>query len=263
MEKIKDIFNRVKKYDKTNKKIFPIIIVSILILIGAITYYVNPSVFSFLNLDNKNANASQETVGKAVDFINENILSQQGITASLVGVITEESGLYKFKLKIGEQEEFDFFVTKNGKLFFPQYIELEKQEDENSENTEQEQLQDDSSESNSEQGVIPSEEMDKFIACLAQSDFVIYGASWCGWTGKIVNMLGGFESVNPVYIECEEETEICAEKNITGYPTILIAEKQYQGARTFADISSATGCPVPLNSETADSQQNLTEGECE
>lgn len=126
--------NRIIEQDKSNKKIFPIIIVSILILMGGATYCVNPSVFSFLNLDKNNATAPRETVDKAVSFINENILSQQGITASLIGDITEESGLYKFKLNIGE-EKFDFFITKNGKLFFTQYIELE-QESQNATNSE-------------------------------------------------------------------------------------------------------------------------------
>lgn len=260
MKIFNNLLNRIIECDKTNKKIFPIIIVSIFILIGGTIYYTNPCVLSYLNFDNRNAEASQKTVGKAIDFINDNILSQQGITASLIGDITEESGLYKFKLKIGEQEEdVDFFVTKNGKLFFPQYIELEKLE--NAE-VDAEQSQGDNTESNDEQSVITPEEMDKFIACLAKSDFVIYGAEWCGWTGKIVNMLGGFESVKPIYIECEEEKEICAEKNITGYPTILIAENPYQGARTFADISKATACPLPLNSEIADSQQNPNNSEC-
>lgn len=60
---------------------------------------------------------SQEASEKALKFINENLL-EKGMTASLVGV-SEESGLYKIKLKIGE-EEYDSYVTTDGKFLFPQ-----------------------------------------------------------------------------------------------------------------------------------------------
>jgi hypothetical protein len=68
--------------------------------------------------------SSQEAAKKAVNYINENLL-QKGVTASLVDVV-EESGLYKFRLKIGERE-FVSYVTKDGKILFPEEgIDLEK-----------------------------------------------------------------------------------------------------------------------------------------
>jgi len=55
-----------------------------------------------------------------VDYINNNQLSQS--PASLVSV-SRESGLVKVKIKIAEQE-FDSYATKDGKLLFPQAINI-------------------------------------------------------------------------------------------------------------------------------------------
>jgi len=67
----------------------------------------------------------QEVGEKAIKFINEN-LTQKDTTASLINV-TEESGLYKFRLKIREKE-FTSYATKDGKILFPEEgINLEKQ----------------------------------------------------------------------------------------------------------------------------------------
>jgi len=61
--------------------------------------------------------SKQAAAKKAVDYINNNML-QKGTTASLVEV-KEESGLYKFILKI-KDKEFTSYVTKDGKILFPE-----------------------------------------------------------------------------------------------------------------------------------------------
>ncbi len=69
---------------------------------------------------------AEETVQEAVDFVSENMLD--GAEAVLVSV-SEESGVYKFKMKIDE-EEFDSYLTKDGKILFPSGISLlEPEED--------------------------------------------------------------------------------------------------------------------------------------
>jgi len=66
----------------------------------------------------------QETAQKALNYINENLV-QEGVVASLVDVV-EENGLYKIRLKVGEKE-FISYVTKDGKILFPEEgIDLEK-----------------------------------------------------------------------------------------------------------------------------------------
>jgi glutaredoxin len=63
----------------------------------------------------------QQAAEKAIDYINQNLL-QQGTSASLSGV-AEENGVYKFRLKIGENE-YDSYVTKDGELLFTEGINL-------------------------------------------------------------------------------------------------------------------------------------------
>ena len=74
---------------------------------------------------NENILSSDEISEKVINFINENVLQGQA-TASLIE-ISEESDLYKIKIKIGE-EEFDSYVTTDGKLLFPQVIDMEEKE---------------------------------------------------------------------------------------------------------------------------------------
>ena len=235
------------------KNLIPIAVIIAGVLIAGAVIYVNPSIFSGqekLDTENEAQNilSSQEAADKALSFINENIL-EPGMTASLIEAI-EENGLYKLKLKIGEQE-FDSYVTKNGKFLFPQVVDLE-----------QPIVQDTGNEETPlpAENPVSSEEMEKFITCLKDANFVIYGANWCGWTKKLVEMLGGFDTIKPIYIECSEEKEVCEENGVNGYPTILVQGEQYKGARTFEDFSATTGCEIPAGAELL--QENLEGGSC-
>jgi len=68
---------------------------------------------------------AEETTQKAIDFISKNMLDGAG--AVLVSV-SEESGVYKFKMKIDE-EEYDSYLTKDGKILFPSGINLVEPEE--------------------------------------------------------------------------------------------------------------------------------------
>lgn len=235
------------------KNSIPIAVIIAGVLIAGAVIYVNPSILSGqekLETENETQNvlSSQEAADKALSFINENIL-EQGMSASLIEAI-EENGLYKLKLKIGEQE-LDLYVTKNGKFLFPQVVDLEQPIVQNTDGEEM---------PSSVENPVSPEEMEKFITCLKDADFVIYGANWCGWTQKLVEMLGGFDITKPIYIECVEEEEICQEKGISGYPTIHINGEAYGGARTFEDFSAATGCEAPAGAELL--EENSGEGGC-
>ena len=65
----------------------------------------------------------QEAGEKAIEFANKNLLSE-GSTATLVSV-KEENGLYTFKLKVDDQE-YESYVTKNGKMLFVQGVKMEE-----------------------------------------------------------------------------------------------------------------------------------------
>jgi len=69
---------------------------------------------------------SEEVVQKAIDFISGNMLD--GAEAVLVSV-SEESGVYSFKMKVGDQE-YDSYLTKDGKILFPSGMSLVEPEEE-------------------------------------------------------------------------------------------------------------------------------------
>jgi len=62
----------------------------------------------------------QKVAQKAIDYINNNMLQDQ--TASLES-IEAVSGVYKFKLKIGDNV-YDSYVTKDGKILFTSGVEI-------------------------------------------------------------------------------------------------------------------------------------------
>lgn len=68
---------------------------------------------------------SQDAANKAIKYINEQVLNGKA-NASLID-ITEESGLYKIHILIGQNEYYSF-VSKDGKLLFEQGIYMEESE---------------------------------------------------------------------------------------------------------------------------------------
>lgn len=105
-----------------NKILIPIAIVVAGILISGILFYLNK-----IKTPSGEFLSPQEAAQKAIKFINDNkdFFNIEGLDASLINVV-EENGIYKFRLKIGENE-YDSYVTKNGKLLFVQGIDLTSQ----------------------------------------------------------------------------------------------------------------------------------------
>jgi len=140
------IQNSVKRnLSKLTKNLIPLAIIAAVVIIGAALIYTNPSFLK--NLKGKEgANlvpttkegilSSQEAADKAINYINKNILAGQA-TATLKEV-TEEGDLYKVKFNIGERE-FDSYATKDGKLFFPEAIDLNSNPSQQNQPSEQSQ----------------------------------------------------------------------------------------------------------------------------
>jgi hypothetical protein len=74
-------------------------------------------------------------VRKGLEYINE-LLNLQGQNATLVSW-SQEGGLYKIELKIGDQQ-FQSFVSKDGKYLFPYGIDLTKKPEQITQNQESE-----------------------------------------------------------------------------------------------------------------------------
>ena len=232
--------------EKITKLLLPVSIIVVGIIIAGTLVYLDQG----KNKETENMAFAQQIAEKSIGYINENFNVGDN-TASLMGVEDVGSGVYKIKLKIGEQE-YESYASKDGRLLFPEGYELE--EATTTQETEDGQQQ------SSIEGSISTEGLIKFIICIEKADFVIYGANWCGWTQKLVEMFGGFDMVTPIYVECTEEAELCEEKGVTAYPTVLIKDVKYQGARTFEEIAITTGCELPSGAEFLKEDQG--EGGC-
>ena len=94
--------------EKLTKNLIPVaIFVAGLLVAGALVYINQGKVGGKVS----EGLSSQQAAEKAINYINQNMKTQlQGQTASLVNV-TEENGVYKFRLKIGENE-YDSYVDR-------------------------------------------------------------------------------------------------------------------------------------------------------
>ncbi len=103
---------------KDSKNIVLIGIAVVAVIVVVVLVYVNPSDGSSLQNSFQNifGTSSQKIGEETVKYINDKGLSPQG-PVSLVSV-SEESGMVKIKIKIGSNE-FDSYITKDGKFLFP------------------------------------------------------------------------------------------------------------------------------------------------
>lgn len=181
----------------------------------------------------------------AHEYILTNYLEGQGLGANVLS-IERVGDLCEINLEITMDGEFlqpsQVYSTLDGKyLVLGQLIDMEEEITPITGQVTTEPSQEPQSEYSEEDLV----KLIEFNECLAESNLVIYGAEWCGFCTSLVNMLGGYEAVESVYVECTIEKDLCEEKNITGYPTIKLDGERYQGQRTFEAFAEATGCEVP------------------
>ncbi|GAI12971.1 unnamed protein product, partial [marine sediment metagenome] len=185
-------------------------------------------------------NVSKEIAGeKVVEFL-DSLFFQQGMdTKGELDSIRKVSGLYEVNVKYDE-EIITVYITVDGEYIIPEgaltpVVVIEQQLDEQQiSNLSEEEIE------------VLKEEIAGFVECLKKAGLKIYGANWCGWTEKTVGAFGGFDAVKPIYVECTENQQLCQEKEIGGYPTILINDKSYTGPRTFEGYAEATGCEAVL-----------------
>lgn len=84
-----------------------------------------------------------------------------------------------------------------------------------------------------------------FIQCLANAGVVIYGTKTCPACASLVNSLGGYELVEPIYVECNEERDRCSFEMQTNYiPEIQIKGELYSGSRNPINIGNAVNCEI-------------------
>ncbi|MBL7141906.1 hypothetical protein ISS21_02325 [Patescibacteria group bacterium] len=107
-----------KKQKKSGLWLFASIVLFLILIVSVLT-----SGFGLKN--SLNRPPANELAEKTIKFINENLLGA-GSAASLVTANYEKGlGLCKFTVAVGDRT-FDSYVTTDGKLLFPDVIEIEK-----------------------------------------------------------------------------------------------------------------------------------------
>ncbi len=178
--------------------------------------------------------SAEEAKTKAINYINDNLV-MPGTNASAVSV-EEKSYIYEVLTEYQGQQQ-PIHVSKDGRYLF--FAALNTSED----------LPDTTMTpiptQTATERPYSTQELQEFVDCLEQKGMKIYGAKSCGYCQQLVNMLGGYDVVDSIYVECTENQQLCQEKGIQYYPTIMINDSEYQGSRTYQAFSQATGCPMP------------------
>jgi hypothetical protein len=96
---------------------------------------------------------------------------------------------------------------------------------------------------------------DTFATCLKDKGAVFYGASWCVHCQAQKKEFGSSAKLLP-YVECstpdgENQTQICQDEKITGYPTWKFADgSELTGEVPLEKLAEKTSCQLPQASQT-------------
>lgn len=91
---------------------------------------------------------------------------------------------------------------------------------------------------------------DTFAQCLTDQGAVFYGAFWCPHCQAQKKLFGKSAKLLP-YVECStadanSQTQICIDKNISGYPTWEFADgERLNGEVTLEQLAEKTACVLP------------------
>lgn len=89
----------------------------------------------------------------------------------------------------------------------------------------------------------------EYAKCLQEKGITMYGTSWCPHCQHQKEIFGQlFSSVN--YVDCDEESELCNKKGITGYPTWLLPDGKEVAAGSIEKVALGAGCSVESASNT-------------
>lgn len=93
-------------------------------------------------------------------------------------------------------------------------------------------------------------QLDPFTQCLKDKGAIFYGAFWCSHCQATKKLFGKSAPLLP-YVECstpdgQNQTQICKDKQISGYPTWIFADGSIlTGERTLQELADKTSCELP------------------
>jgi len=85
---------------------------------------------------------------------------------------------------------------------------------------------------------------ESFGTCLKEADAVLYYSSTCPWCTKQLEELKGASEIIEKHL-CQEEPELCTEKQIQGVPAWYINNVSVMGYKTLDQLTEITGCENP------------------
>ena len=196
---------------KINKNLIVVIIVIVILIVIAFLYQKG----QFKGMGQ--SISSQQAAERAIGYINSNILAGGG-TASLVGV-TEANGVFKVSIKIGEQG-YDSYVSKDGKLLFPEGYEMDKKAEENTAAT------------TSVGNFLTSDSE----VCMENGKPIIYffgstGCPHCQWEHPILEkVLKNFEGLVSFHnnMDSQNDSAVFSKYSDGGIPTLVFGCKYYR-----------------------------------
>ncbi len=82
-----------------------------------------------------------------------------------------------------------------------------------------------------------------FIYCLKEAGVVIYGTPTCPYCSQLALSFGGYDIIEPIYVDCQKEYARCTDEMQTrGVPEIQIKGVLYQESREPEVIGREAGC---------------------
>ncbi|MEI8337531.1 MAG: protein disulfide isomerase family protein [bacterium] len=86
-----------------------------------------------------------------------------------------------------------------------------------------------------------------FAQCLASKNITMYGAVWCPHCQKQKALFGAAFHYVP-YVECPDNTKLCEDKGVTGYPTWITASgTKLEGEQSLEKLAEVTQCALPTS----------------
>ncbi len=84
-----------------------------------------------------------------------------------------------------------------------------------------------------------------FIQCLSKKGVIIYGTRTCPACSYLAESLGGYESIDKIFIDCAQNNEKCSKEMQTSFvPEIQINGILYEGDIVPESLAEETGCKL-------------------
>lgn len=175
--------------------------------------------------------SGNDAASKAINYVNSKVLTGAD-KASIDGKVVSESGLYKFNVKVGA-DSFPSYVSKDGKILFPQFMKIEDVAGSSSVNQNSSTTQNPSTGNKTIGSFVVSPE----TVCLEGGKPVVYffgsqTCPHCKWEHPIVQKVAkqfeGLISFHDNYDNGKDQ-EVFSKYSVDGYiPAFVIGCKYYR-----------------------------------